>query len=154
AVLFLRDSLTGRHEIRDFLTLESQRLDEMVGTLDLNHLENTFKSRPYILATESQIGPFFRRVPSFGQLHEFFSVPVKMGDCVFGFINVYNFSPARRVLPAQGDLLAALASQAAPALAISERYENLREAFKETIRNFALEIERKDLYTGGHSTRT
>jgi HD-GYP domain-containing protein (c-di-GMP phosphodiesterase class II) len=154
AVLFLRDALTGRYEIRDFCARDPKVLAEVVGTPDLTALESAVRREPFVSAEGDRIDFFFRRKPTFGKLDSFFSAPVRSGDHLVGFINVYHFDSAPRATDGQLRLLAALATRAAGALHEKNLFENLRETFKQTIHHFAQALDRKDSYTAGHSDRT
>jgi response regulator RpfG family c-di-GMP phosphodiesterase len=154
AVLFLRDPVSGRYEIRDFCSRNPGKLAEAIGSPDLSALEKAIRHRPYILATGDRVDLFFRQKPSFGPLHTFFSVPVKNNGYLLGFINVCQFEASRYISVDQADLLAALAARVASAIHDADLFENLPVTFRRTIESFAQALERKDSYTAGHSDRT
>jgi HD-GYP domain-containing protein (c-di-GMP phosphodiesterase class II) len=155
AVLFLRDALTGRYEIRDFCARDINLLGQIIGAPDLSKLEKAIENKPYLLATGDRIQLYFRQYSAPDAVDTFCSVPIRNRNYLLGFINVYHSQADGEINDSHAQLVSALVAQISEAMGDQvELFENLRNTFKQTISSFAQALDRKDSYTAGHSGRT
>jgi len=85
-------------------------------------------------------------------IHAVLSVPLVSKGRPLGVIRIYD-SRIRRFKPREIELLQAFADQAAVAIENAALYEDLRDAYYETVRALTIAIEARDSATYSHSER-
>lgn len=81
----------------------------------------------------------------------FLSTPLKIKDSIIGIINITNGNKGRGFTRRHLDILKELADQAAIAIDNARTHEELKKVVLNTIKAFAVSIDKRDHYTSRHS---
>ncbi len=153
AALYVRNKLGTHFDIRRVRAHPMDKLAEYLGEPKLDAIAKWHETHHPLGAEREAINAFFIKKPSFGPLVVFHSIPLQNQKNLYGFINLYYFTPRPLLSSQQAKLLDILASRAAGAMENALLFEDLEETFRQTIASFARSIEIRDKYTAGHSER-
>ncbi len=168
ATLHLLDPATGRFEERVRMIGDGEgRVRGGVPSPAFGVLAEQFAANTPILAHGGKASRFFTEAAAPAELSSFVAVPLQVSAVMIGVLNVFSFTPGKKLDEGHRKMLAVLASRAASAIDNSRLYgeltstnaslvranASLEEMFQQTIAGFAQALEESDLYTRGHSER-
>ncbi|HEX4456149.1 MAG TPA: HD domain-containing phosphohydrolase [Kofleriaceae bacterium] len=168
ATLHLLDPATGRFEERVRMVSDGEgRARGGLPSPAFGVLNAAFAANLPILAHGGKASRFFTETAAPAELSSFVAVPLQVSAITIGVLNVFSFTPGKKLDEGHRKMLAVLASRAASAIDNSRLYgeltstnaslvkanASLEEMFQQTVAGFAQALEESDLYTRGHSER-
>lgn len=122
------------------------------GMANLGHIREIVKSGMPVILRDTKLDPGWMRIEGFDYVRCWMGVPLKVKNEVIGILNLDHHFPGYYDRHS-ARLATSFANQAAIALENARLYQELEDAYVQTIISLARAVDARDSYTANHSQR-